>query len=696
MTLTNGIIANKLLSHPLTRQGTVVNAREPSTPEHVKMWTDLMQKVKAEIHTPALNEMNGTKHFPFPCAPLDTIKVARYQIQDRFCRGYYGPSIDAESLIMQHQLGTTVPAYTKFTSPLRRYQDVLVHAQVDLLLRTQGGAKVVSTTPTVTVTATISTASETAESTTKPATPAATATGSNHPPPSSPPPPRQVLTEARVARSQLRYALEKMDDLAMVSMLLRQGDKYQPGHGVCPFQPAYVSSLDREAEEAEVVMPHMNEGESTTMSLTDCLYPGATRRWVSDNQIEIEFSQCDFPSDHYPASAATATVTLLPLAPLWVRLNHTFNSDAGQLLNPSAIKRIEWWPEAVPAPNSKWQKFSTRVYMDYKAVATEVTFVVILRVTGKVKTWKHNKGFGFITGPDGDVFCHSSSVRDGDFLVVGATVQYSPTKTNKGIGASNVTGGVRADASSDAGKYDTIACPYSGVVSWWNDQRGFGKIAPDDADRGSTKDGLVFVRYSKIHNDNTLIEGQRVRFDSRDGTATRVVAEKHSPSSTVTQPQQHDRTPNPNRHRGGRGPRGYDLRMYQPGPNAWSPRRGMGMQSQRGGNQSPYSGRGESHHPYGSHPGYYARGRGNYSPRRDTSARGYPGDRHYESPPNYYRHNGSQPHYYGRGRGNYKNHHLNSYGRGAWRVQTATSALYHDNLGQSQQPTPQDKCYRTR
>ena len=102
MTLTNGIIAHKLLYNPLTRGATVVNTQEPSVPENVKIWSELMQKIKADIHTPTMRGMNGTKIFPHPGVPLEVIDAAKHQIQDQFSRTYYGPSGDAESLVIQH------------------------------------------------------------------------------------------------------------------------------------------------------------------------------------------------------------------------------------------------------------------------------------------------------------------------------------------------------------------------------------------------------------------------------------------------------------------------------------------------------------------------------------------------------------------------------------------------------------------
>lgn len=59
--------------------------------------------------------------------------------------------------------------------------------------------------------------------------------------------------------------------------------------------------------------------------------------------------------------------------------------------------------------------------------------------TGTVKFFNEQKGFGFITQPDGDdVFVHASNIADGGTLSEGQTVEYETAPGRKGPEAVNV------------------------------------------------------------------------------------------------------------------------------------------------------------------------------------------------------------------------------------------------------------------
>ncbi len=59
--------------------------------------------------------------------------------------------------------------------------------------------------------------------------------------------------------------------------------------------------------------------------------------------------------------------------------------------------------------------------------------------TGKVKFFNEDKGFGFITSPDGDdVFVHVSNILGGNTLKEGQSVTYDTAPGRKGPEAVNV------------------------------------------------------------------------------------------------------------------------------------------------------------------------------------------------------------------------------------------------------------------
>ena len=59
--------------------------------------------------------------------------------------------------------------------------------------------------------------------------------------------------------------------------------------------------------------------------------------------------------------------------------------------------------------------------------------------TGKVKFFNEDKGFGFITSPDGDdVFVHVSNIAGGNTLKEGQSVTYETAPGRKGPEAVNV------------------------------------------------------------------------------------------------------------------------------------------------------------------------------------------------------------------------------------------------------------------
>lgn len=61
-------------------------------------------------------------------------------------------------------------------------------------------------------------------------------------------------------------------------------------------------------------------------------------------------------------------------------------------------------------------------------------------MTGRVKIWKYDRGFGFIEADGKSYFCHFSEIKSGQkSLVEGDEVEFDPEETKKGSQAINVT-----------------------------------------------------------------------------------------------------------------------------------------------------------------------------------------------------------------------------------------------------------------
>ena len=61
-------------------------------------------------------------------------------------------------------------------------------------------------------------------------------------------------------------------------------------------------------------------------------------------------------------------------------------------------------------------------------------------LTGTIKKWDQNKGWGFIEGDDGeDYFVNIINVRRGQHMSLGIRVKFDYAQTQRGVEAENVT-----------------------------------------------------------------------------------------------------------------------------------------------------------------------------------------------------------------------------------------------------------------
>tara|TARA_Y100001970_G_scaffold63566_1_gene81404 strand:- start:540 stop:734 length:195 start_codon:yes stop_codon:yes gene_type:complete len=61
-------------------------------------------------------------------------------------------------------------------------------------------------------------------------------------------------------------------------------------------------------------------------------------------------------------------------------------------------------------------------------------------LTGEIKIWNKDKGWGFIAGDDGDdYFVNISNIRTGNMVKMGSRVKFDTAQTSRGAIAENVS-----------------------------------------------------------------------------------------------------------------------------------------------------------------------------------------------------------------------------------------------------------------
>ena len=131
-------------------------------------------------------------------------------------------------------------------------------------------------------------------------------------------------------------------------------------------------------------------------------------------------------------------------------------------------------------------------------------------VLGTVTWYEPAKGYGFVTPDDGraEVFVHSSAIVGGGVISEGQRVAFLVVDGEKGPQADHLLPlGAEAPRSASGGTDGA-----DGTVSWYDDTKGFGFVAPDLGGED------VFVHVRALGPGLTeLSEGARVTFDVVDG-----------------------------------------------------------------------------------------------------------------------------------------------------------------------------------
>ncbi|WP_322645572.1 cold-shock protein [Oerskovia flava] len=128
-------------------------------------------------------------------------------------------------------------------------------------------------------------------------------------------------------------------------------------------------------------------------------------------------------------------------------------------------------------------------------------------VLGTVTWYEPAKGYGFVTPDDGrgETFVHSSAIVGGGVISQGQRVAFLVVDGEKGPQADHLLP-LAAEAARPASD------GADGTVSWYEDAKGFGFIAPDAGGAD------VFVHVKALGSGLTeLSEGARVTYDVVDG-----------------------------------------------------------------------------------------------------------------------------------------------------------------------------------
>lgn len=124
-----------------------------------------------------------------------------------------------------------------------------------------------------------------------------------------------------------------------------------------------------------------------------------------------------------------------------------------------------------------------------------------MRITGKVKFFNKQRGFGFLDVDSKDYFVHISDV-EGENLLGGELVEFKPVEGHKGLQAIEI---VRLDPP--------VMKEETGVVHYYDESKGYGFISRE----GKADVFAHFTDFEDIEDSSEIQKGLHVRFEVRNG-----------------------------------------------------------------------------------------------------------------------------------------------------------------------------------